>query len=84
MMTSSNVEGRESDTMLFTLFTLLFTLSPQCPSRITLSKAMSDLRNWSTLPIIFLPAAHDTSLGILPEMGQERRWGGRKGVTTGG
>mmetsp|Transcript_24279 Transcript_24279/g.61131 ORF Transcript_24279/g.61131 Transcript_24279/m.61131 type:complete len:244 (+) Transcript_24279:3872-4603(+) len=33
---------------------------------LSLSKAMRALRNWSTLPISFLAAPHDTSLGILP------------------
>mmetsp|Transcript_31210 Transcript_31210/g.79146 ORF Transcript_31210/g.79146 Transcript_31210/m.79146 type:complete len:229 (+) Transcript_31210:902-1588(+) len=33
---------------------------------LSLSKAMSAWRNWSTLPMSFLAAPHDTSLGILP------------------
>mmetsp|Transcript_66859 Transcript_66859/g.164844 ORF Transcript_66859/g.164844 Transcript_66859/m.164844 type:complete len:222 (-) Transcript_66859:2326-2991(-) len=33
---------------------------------LSLSKLTSCPRNWSTLPIIFLAAPHDTSLGILP------------------
>mmetsp|Transcript_25005 Transcript_25005/g.85567 ORF Transcript_25005/g.85567 Transcript_25005/m.85567 type:complete len:219 (-) Transcript_25005:9327-9983(-) len=42
------------------------TFSTQFSGVLSLSKSMRDLRNWSTLPILFFPAFQLRSLGIFP------------------